>query len=145
MAEYAVLWDEARRSGARIFFADEAHFRADAELGGKWVLKEESAPSFHGADSGGLDQPAPWRESQLLLGGKPGNRRGGMDGTGGEQQLGDLGRLSEATEGKTPWPFERDLGQCPGAPRGGGAGVPSDTRAASAAGEPPFSRGSRGF
>ena len=48
VAEYAVLWDEARRSGARIFFADEAHFRADAELGGKWVLKEESAPSFHG-------------------------------------------------------------------------------------------------
>ena len=48
VAEYAVLWDEARRSGARIFFADEAHFRADAELGGKWVLKEEPAPSFHG-------------------------------------------------------------------------------------------------
>ena len=32
LAEYAVLWDEARRSGAKIFFADEAHFRADAEL-----------------------------------------------------------------------------------------------------------------
>ena len=33
VAEYAVLWDEAQRSGARIFFADEVHFRADAELG----------------------------------------------------------------------------------------------------------------
>ena len=32
VAEYAVLSEEARRSGARIFFADEAHFRADAEL-----------------------------------------------------------------------------------------------------------------
>ena len=43
VAEYAALWDEAHRSGAKIFFADEAHFRADAELRGKWVLKGESA------------------------------------------------------------------------------------------------------
>ena len=38
-AEYAALWDEAERTGGKIFFADEAHFRADAELRGKWVLK----------------------------------------------------------------------------------------------------------
>ena len=37
VAEYAVLSNGARRSGAKIFFADEAHFRADAELRGKWV------------------------------------------------------------------------------------------------------------
>ena len=43
VAEYAVRWDEAGRSGARIFFADEAHFRADAELRDKWVLKGEPA------------------------------------------------------------------------------------------------------
>ena len=43
MVEYAVLSGEARRSGARIFFADEAHFRADAELRGKWVLRGEPA------------------------------------------------------------------------------------------------------
>ena len=43
MAEYAVLADEARQSGGKIFFADEAHFRADAELRRKWVLKGESA------------------------------------------------------------------------------------------------------
>ena len=43
VAEYAALWEEAHRSGARIFFADEAHFRADAELRGKWVLKGEPA------------------------------------------------------------------------------------------------------
>ena len=35
VAEYAALTEEARESGARIFFADEAHFRADAELRGK--------------------------------------------------------------------------------------------------------------
>ena len=39
VAEYAALWEEAQRTEARIFFADEAHFRADAELRGKWVLK----------------------------------------------------------------------------------------------------------
>ena len=47
MAEYADLADGARRFGAKIFFADEAHFRADAELRGKVVLKGESAPRFH--------------------------------------------------------------------------------------------------
>ena len=43
VAEYAVLWEEAQRTGASIFFADEAHFRADAELRGKWVLKGKPA------------------------------------------------------------------------------------------------------
>ena len=43
VADYAPRWDEARRTGAKIFFADEAHFRADAELRGKWMLKGEPA------------------------------------------------------------------------------------------------------
>ena len=43
VAEYAALMEEAQRTGARIFFADEAHFRADAELRGKWVLKGRPA------------------------------------------------------------------------------------------------------
>ena len=41
--EYAAAVDKAGRSGGKIFFADEAHFRADAELRGKWVLKGEPA------------------------------------------------------------------------------------------------------
>ena len=47
VAEYAGLWDEVGRSGRKIFFADEAHFRADAKLRGKWVLRGEPAPRFH--------------------------------------------------------------------------------------------------
>ena len=43
VAEYATLSEEAWRTGAKIFFADEAHFRADAELRGKWVLRGEPA------------------------------------------------------------------------------------------------------
>ena len=42
VAEYAAL-AAARRTGAKIFFADEAHFRADADLRGKWALKGEPA------------------------------------------------------------------------------------------------------
>ena len=43
VAEYAALRGEAQRTGAKVLFADEAHFRADAELRGKWVLKGEPA------------------------------------------------------------------------------------------------------
>jgi transposase len=41
--EYAALLAEAQASGAKIFFVDEAHFRADGDLRGKWVLKGEAA------------------------------------------------------------------------------------------------------
>ena len=41
VAEYAALQVAAARTGAKIFFADEAHFQADADLRGKWVLKGE--------------------------------------------------------------------------------------------------------
>ena len=43
VAEYAALVDEAQQMGAKVFFVDEAHFRADADLRGKWVLKGEPA------------------------------------------------------------------------------------------------------
>ena len=43
VAEYAALASQAQESGEKVFFADEAHFRADAELRGKWVLKGEPA------------------------------------------------------------------------------------------------------
>ena len=43
VAEYAALRDEVGRTGGKIFFADEAHFRADVELRGKWTLKGEPA------------------------------------------------------------------------------------------------------
>jgi transposase len=41
--EYALLqaWAEAR--GAKLFFADEAHFYADVDLRGKWVLRGQPA------------------------------------------------------------------------------------------------------
>ena len=43
VAEYTALRDAVGCTGGKIFFADEAHFRADAELQGKWTLKGEPA------------------------------------------------------------------------------------------------------
>ncbi len=43
VAEYAALMEEACQSNAKTFFADEANFRADADLRGKWVLRGEPA------------------------------------------------------------------------------------------------------
>jgi transposase len=39
VALYAALRREAQTSGAKHFFVDEAHFYADVDLHGKWVLK----------------------------------------------------------------------------------------------------------
>ncbi len=43
VAEYAALQVEAGGTSGKIFCADEAHFRADAELRGKRVLQGEPA------------------------------------------------------------------------------------------------------
>jgi len=40
---YGALREEAQAGGAMIFFADEAHLRAEADLRGKWVLSGERA------------------------------------------------------------------------------------------------------
>ena len=69
VAEYAALWDEAGRTGAKIFFADEAHFRADAELRGKWVLKGEpalvdSSSSGHGEKANYYTRRCAWRRGR---------------------------------------------------------------------------------
>jgi transposase len=43
VAEYAALVAGAEQTGAKVFFVDEAHFRADADLCGMWVLKGQPA------------------------------------------------------------------------------------------------------
>jgi transposase len=43
VATYVALRAEAQVRGAKIFFVDEAHFRADVELRAKWVLRREPA------------------------------------------------------------------------------------------------------
>lgn len=43
VAAYVALRAEAQARGAKIFFVDEAHFRADVELRAKWVQRGEPA------------------------------------------------------------------------------------------------------
>jgi transposase len=43
VADYAALVIEARAAGAKHFFVDEAHFRADGDLRAKWVLRGTAA------------------------------------------------------------------------------------------------------
>jgi transposase len=43
VAAYVALRAEAEQMGAKIFFVDEAHFRADVELRTKWVLRGQPA------------------------------------------------------------------------------------------------------
>ena len=73
-----------------------------------------------------FEQPEVRGEGQLLFGGVPGDGRGGMDGTGGQQQQRDLGCLPDATEGKASRAAAGHLGQCAGPSWGGGAELPVD-------------------
>ena len=43
MAECVALAFQAQKAEEKVFFADEAHFRADAELRGKWMLQGKPA------------------------------------------------------------------------------------------------------
>jgi transposase len=43
VAAYVLLRAEAQAKGDKVFFVDEAHFRADVELRAKWVLRGEPA------------------------------------------------------------------------------------------------------
>ena len=129
VAEYAALYEEARRTGAKIFFADEAHFREDAELRGKWVLRGEPAL---------VDSTSPRR------GEKVGYYSAVCLETGevqwmeleGNSNAGTSAAFLGSTEGEAPWTIERTLGQRAGAPRRGGAGLFGDARPGAEAGEP---------
>ena len=133
VAEYAGLTEEARRSGARIFFADEAHFRADAELRGKWVLKGE--PALVDSTSPRRGEKASYYSAVCLETGEvewmelEGNSNAGTSAA-------FLMQLPDATEGKILRAAEGDLGQRAGPPRRGGARVPGGAGPGHTTGEP---------
>ena len=122
VAEYAALSDEARWSGAKIFFADEAHFRADAELRGKWVLRGESA--LVDSSSPRYGEKASYYSAVCLETGEVEWME--LDGAGGKQQLRNIGSLPGTVAGEAQRSAERDLGQRAGPPWRGGEGVPAD-------------------
>ena len=86
VAEYAALGEEAQLTGAKVFFVDEAHFRADAELRGKWVLRGE--PALVDSTSPKYGEKASYYSAVCLETGG-----GGVDGLGGNSNSRDLGCL----------------------------------------------------
>lgn len=64
VAMYAALRAEAIVAGAKIFFVDEAHFRADADLRGKWVLRGQ--PAFVDSTSPRLGEKATYYSGVCL-------------------------------------------------------------------------------
>ena len=128
VAEYAALYEEARRTGAKVFFADEAHFRADAELRGKWVLQGE--PALVDSTSPRRGEQAGYCSAVCLETGEV----EWMELEGNSNAVTSAAFLLQLRE--TLRAIERDLGQCPGAPRRGRQGAPADAWTGAAAGEP---------
>ena len=123
VAEYATLASQAQESGEKIFFADEAHFRADAELRGKWVLRAE--PALVDSTSPRYGEKASYYSAVCLETGEV----EWMELEGNSNSETSAAFLDEVA-GEAQWSAERDLGQRAGSPRRGGAGVPANPRAA---------------
>ena len=68
VAFYTALRVEAEARKAKVFFVDEAHFRADADLRGKWVLKGE--PALVGSTSPRLGEKAIYYSAVCLESGE---------------------------------------------------------------------------
>jgi hypothetical protein len=64
VAAYAELRQEAQQQGAKVFFVDEAHFRADVELRAKWVLR--GAPALVDTTSPRLGEKATYYSAVCL-------------------------------------------------------------------------------
>ena len=126
VAEYAALREECQETGVRIFFADEAYFRADAELRGKWVLKGK--PPLVDSTSPRYGEKASYYSVVCL-------ETGDMDGAGRQHERENIGSLLEATEGEGPWAAEGHLGQHASPSWGSDEKIPADTRPGSVIGE----------
>ena len=106
VAAYAALLIEARQVGAKIFFGDEAHFRADADLRGKWVLKGE--PALVDSTSPRWGEKASYYSAVCLETGEVEV----MEMEGNSNAGTSTAFLKQLRE-KHNRPTEPDLGQCP--------------------------------
>ena len=137
--EYAALARGAKQSGGKIFFADEAHFQADAELRGKWVLRGE--PALVDSTSPRYGEKASYYSAVCLETGEvdwmelEGNSNAGTSETFLRQlRERHLGPLSVIWD-NAPAPLRLTQEWR------GVEGVPSDAMSGAAAGEPPSTRG----
>ena len=118
VAEYAALWDESRGAGGKVFFVDEDHFRADAELRGKWVLRGE--PALVDSTSPSYGEKASYYSAVCLETGEVEWIDASAGSAGGQQQQRNVGSLPGTVAGEARRAAECDLGQCAGASGRGG-------------------------
>ena len=120
VAEYGALMEEAQRTGAKVFFADEAHFRADPELRGKWVLKGE--PALVDSTSPSYGEKASYYSAVCLETAEVERMDASSGSAGGQQQQQqrNVGSLPGTVAGEARRAAECDLGQCAGASGRGG-------------------------
>ena len=121
VAEYAALMEEACQSNAKIFFSDEAHFRADAELRGKLSRGEQTSPRY--------GEKASYYSVVCLETGEVEWKE--LEGNSNSERQPPWSSCVRGTPG-----VERDLGQRAGPPWRSGEGVYPDARSEPAAGEP---------
>jgi len=95
VTRYAMLRSEAQARGAKVFFVDEAHFRADADLRGKWVLRGQ--PALADSTSPRWGEKASYYSAVL----RRKDWRGGSSGTDQEQHGGNVGGLPGAVAGES--------------------------------------------
>ena len=139
VAEYATLASQAQESGEKIFFADEAHFRGDAELRGKWVLRAE--PALVDSTSPRYGEKASYYSAVCLGTGEvewmelEGNSNSETSAAFLEQLRERHGGRLNVIWDNAPAPLRQAQEWR------GGAGMAGEARSEPAAGEPPFSRG----
>ena len=129
VAEYATLASQAQESGEKIFFADEAHFRADAELRGKWVLRAE--PALVDSTSPRYGEKASYYSAVCLETGEVEWME--LEGNSNSETLAAfLEQLRERQGGRLNVIWDN----APAHRGAGGAGMAGQARSESAAGEP---------
>ena len=139
VAEYAALRDEAGRTSAKTFFADEAHFRAKAELRGKGVPRGK--PALVDSNCPRYGEKASYYSAVCLETGEVEWMDASAGSAGGQQQRRNPGGLPVPVAPEALRAAERDLGQRAGTPWRGNAGVPEDTWPGAGTGAPRFHEG----
>lgn len=126
VAEYSTLGEEAQLTGAKVFFADEAHFRAYVELRGKWALRIRGEPALVNSTSPKYGEKAGYCSAVCLETGEVEWIGASAGSAGGQQQQRNLDCFPGAVAGEAQRTAERHLGQCPGPSRRGATGIPAD-------------------
>ena len=107
------MWEESRGTGVRIFFADEANFRADAELRGKRAQQGE--PALVDSTSPSYGEKTGYYSAVCLETGVVEWMDASAGSAGGNSNPGtSVAFLTQLKEKHPAWPWFRDGTVCAG-------------------------------